>query len=75
MLAAKVNYWTMSYEGNFYSWTEGKEYDIKFLPDSVHIESDNSIGDIPWECCNLDLFKDVFGIDLTIEKEKRIDIG
>lgn len=75
MFKAKVDYWTMSYEGNFYSWTVGEKYDISFSPNSVHVESDNSVGNIPWECCNSDLFKAVFGIDLKSEKEKRIDIG
>ncbi|MGN1044283.1 MAG: hypothetical protein ACI4PR_05825 [Acutalibacteraceae bacterium] len=67
-MKAKVDYWSMSYGGNSYSWTKGKEYNIKITKDSVHVESDISIGDIPLSCCNPDLFYDVFDINLDAEK-------
>ncbi|MGN1044328.1 MAG: hypothetical protein ACI4PR_06050 [Acutalibacteraceae bacterium] len=70
MFKAKTDHWTMSYKNKSHSWTCTKEYNIKFSKDGVHVESDKNIDNIPWECCNSDLFYDVFGINLSEEKSK-----
>ena len=65
-MTAQVDYWSFNYDDTLYTWTVGKDYEVSVSDGVVHVESDTGSGDVPVECCNTDLFDEVFGLDITV---------
>lgn len=61
-MKAKVGYWSMSYREIHHSWTVGQNYEVIDNGDTLTVQSNGGVQEVPKVACNPDLFREVFGV-------------
>lgn len=67
-MIAKTSKWMMATDSMQHTWTKDKDYDIRKVGEYLVITSDTGTEKIHKDNCDPELFRTVFGFDLTAGK-------